>query len=106
MSDADVPTPKTNITEAGQPGDMSAAANDEFGGPEDIAADDAGAGALEGNIGKTAGGQVALGVGGQSGPVVPEAEGAAVIAADDAGAGAAAESITSAQVAANGSGAD
>lgn len=99
--------PKTNITEEGEPGDLSGAATDEFGGPEDIAADDAGTGALEGDVGRTAGGQTVLGVGGQSSAVVPEEEGATTIAADDAGAGRAAEAaITSAHVAANGSGAD
>jgi hypothetical protein len=100
MAQSDIPTPKTNITEAGEPGDLSAAANDEFGGPEDIAADDAGTGALEGHVGVTAGGQAPLGVGGQS---VPATEGgdATVIAADDAGASQAAAKAT-----ANGSGAD
>ena len=109
MSESDFPTPKTNITEEGEPGDLTGAANDEFGGAsntadkpglEDIAADDPGTGALEGNLGRTAGGQVPLGVGGQSGPATTD-DGAAVIAADDAGAGRAA-----ADVAANGSGAD
>jgi hypothetical protein len=97
--------PTSNITEEGEPSDLTGAANDEFGGPsdergvEDIAADDAGTGALEGHVGRTAGGTVPLGVGGQSGPAV-EGE-AAEIAADDAGGGRAA-----ADVAANGSGAD
>lgn len=99
--------PDTNVTEEGEPGDLSPAATDEFGGPEDIAADDAGTGALEGNVGKTAGGQTVLGVGGQAAAVVPETEGATTIAADDAGASRAAETaITSGHVAANGSGAD
>jgi hypothetical protein len=93
--------PNTNVTEDGEPGDLSAAATDEFGGPEEIAADDAGTGALEGNVGKTAGGQAPLGVGGQASPVVEGESGAAVIAADDAGAGRAA-----AKELANGSGAD
>ncbi|MBW3618321.1 MAG: hypothetical protein KY446_11375 [Proteobacteria bacterium] len=104
MSQSDFPTPETNITEEGEPGDLAGAAQDTFGGDhdgaEDIAADDAGTGALEGHVGVTAGGQAPLGVGGQSGLATKE-EGAAVIAADDAGAGRAA-----ADVAADGSGAD
>lgn len=104
MSQSDFPTPTTNITEEGEPGDLAGAAQDEFGGDheaaEDIAADDAGTGALEGHVGQTAGGQVALGVGGQSGPATADG-GAAVIAADDAGG-----SRAAADVAANGSGAD
>lgn len=100
MAQSDLPTPTTNVTEEGEPGDLSAAANDEFGGLEDIAADDPGTGALEGHMGVTAGGQAPLGVGGQSVPATTD-DGASVIAADDAGAGRAA-----ADVAANGSGAD
>jgi hypothetical protein len=98
--------PQTNITEEGMPGDLSAAAADEFGGASDeggaldVAADDAGTGALAGNTGKTAGGLAELGVGGQSGPSAAGQEsGAAEIAADDAGAGRRADQ-------ANGSGAD
>lgn len=100
MAEADIPTPTTNITETGEPGDLSAAAADEFGGLEDIAADDAGTGALGGHVGVTAGGQAILGVGGQSVPATADG-GAAEIAADDAGA-----SRAAAEVAANGSGAD
>ena len=100
--------PQTNITEEGMPGDLSAAATDEFGGGEpsdeggaaDVAADDAGTGALAGNTGRTAGGLADLGVGGQSGPAAAGQEtGAAEIAADDAGGSRRAEQ-------ANGSGAD
>lgn len=104
--------PQTNITEEGEPGDLSAAATDEFGGTSDetvterdgageIAADDPGSGGLAGSTGRTAGGDVALGVGSQAAPTVADDDvgGAAEIAADDAGAGA-----RLAQ--ANGSGAD
>jgi hypothetical protein len=95
-----------NVIESGEPGDLSSAATDEMGGgsdagAEDIAADDPGTGGLEGHTGRTAGGDVALGVGGQSGPTVDAPSGAASIAADDAGA-----SRAAADVAANGSGAD
>lgn len=96
-----MPDPQTNITEDGEPGDLRNAATDEFGGPEDIAADDAGTGALEGHVGATAGGQAPLGVGGQSGPAVGPEDGASEIAADDAGSGRAADKLI-----ANGSGAD
>lgn len=107
-----MPDPTSNVTEEGEPGDLSGAATDEFGGPvdesgardvgvQDIASDDAGGDALGSNVGRTAGGLADLGVGGQSGPAVADQRGggAAVIAADDAGAGRKAEQ-------ANGSGAD
>jgi hypothetical protein len=113
MADQETPTPQTNITEEGMPGDMGAAATDEFGGTsdeaasenmDDIATDDPGTGGLAGHTGVTAGGTVALGVGGQASPVVQD--GATEIAADDAGGTQAASEITSGHVAANGSGAD
>ena len=98
--------PETNITEDGMPGDLSAAATDEFGGGAsdeggalDVAADDAGTGALAGNTGRTAGGLADLGVGGQSGPNLNAPDGAPSIATDDAGASRKADP-------ANGSGAD
>ena len=106
-----MPDPTNNVTEEGQPGDLSGAAQDEFGGDAvdeggtrdvgvtDIASDDAGGDAMGSNVGRTAGGLADLGVGGQSGPATTDGEGAAVIAADDAGAGRKAEQ-------ANGSGAD
>lgn len=113
MADQQTPTPQTNIIEEGMPGDLGAAATDEFGGTsdegasetlEDIAADDPGTGGLAGHTGQTAGGTVPLGVGGQASPVVED--GAASIAADDAGGTQAGAEITSGHVAANGSGAD
>ena len=105
--------PQTNITEDGMPGDLSAAATDEFGGGAeasdeggtmDVAADDAGTGALAGNTGRTAGGVADLGVGGQSGPGQDAPAGAPSIAADDAGAGR--KAAEPAPDPANGSGAD
>ena len=68
-----------DVIQSGPPGDLSGAAADEFGGASEIAADDAGAGALGGNTGQTAGGDESVRF-----AAPPEREGD--IAADDAGA--------------------
>ena len=66
-----------DVIQSGAPGDLSGAAADEFGGASEIAADDAGAGALGRNTGRTAGGDERF-----EAPPEPEGD----IAADDAGA--------------------
>lgn len=53
---------------------------------EEIAADDAGGGALGRHVGETAGGQEVFGVGSKGTAGAAEGQGAAEIAADDAGA--------------------
>ena len=53
---------------------------------DEIAADDAGGGALGRHVGETAGGQESFGVGSTGAAGAPEGQGAAEIAADDAGA--------------------
>ena len=53
---------------------------------DEIAADDAGGGALGRNVGETAGGQESFGVGSKGPAGAAEGQGAKEIAADDAGA--------------------
>lgn len=81
--------PHSNVTEAGEPGDLSGAAADEFGGASDIAADDAGGSVLGVTAGQAAGGQRSFGA---PSPEAEQPQGE--IAADDAGGTVLAEQVT------------
>jgi len=81
MTSAPIPTPETNITEEGEPGDLGSAAQDEFGGSDE--------GREPAKPGPARAAELAaLSLGGQIAPAVADQTGgaAAVLAAGDPGA--------------------